>query len=280
MSADLAIVTPVRGRPDALRGCAASVDRQRSEGSVEHIIVDGGVARRAPARRESPGRLWLQEPDDSLYEALNRGIAASSAPVIGQLNADEQSLPGTFNRVLDIMARAPSVDLVFGDYILVDAAGRPLAARREIPARQVWLRHGVNSILSCATFFRRSLWERTGPFDASLRLLGDKDWYLRALDAGGRFRHVGRYLALFTLGSHNVSRDDGLARREQAEVRQRHGGTGAGWRRLLVSVARRSEKALHGAYFPHRVHYPYCCPDGREIWISGWTRNRWPREMD
>lgn len=276
MQADISIVTPVRNLYPGLLRCMASLDGQREDLSLEHVVVDAGTDL-PPAglcRRRPPETIWIRDRDRGIYDALNKGIRQSSAPIIGQLNADEQSLPGSLKRVQEIFQKHPRVDLVFGDYLLVNDQGRPLGARREIPARYRYLRNGVNYLLSCTVFFRRELWLGNGEFDSSLRLLGDKDWYLRALEKGALLHHEARYLALFALGRGNASRDRRLARREQELVRRRHGGASASTR-LFASLGRWTEKLLRGCYGPRFVRYVYCHEDGRRETVSGWTGCRW-----
>lgn len=164
------------------------------------------------------------------------------------LNADEQLLPGALVRVAEEFRLHPEADVVFGDYLLLDAEGRPTAARREIPANAWLLRNGVNSILSCATFFRAEVWEALGGFDPSFSLVADKDFYLRALAAGFRFRHVRAYLGAYANTGDNASvRDPIRARREQARLRAKVGAQPAPIRRIARTI-RCASKLLNGCY--------------------------------
>lgn len=276
----LSVVTPVRNDLDSLRGCCASVRRLAAELPTEHVVVDGDSRdgtrewlREAAGTRTAAdsagvplaGFQWRSRPDAGMYEALNRAIALARGQYILHLNADEQVLPGGAPALVRRLDSRPGVDLAFGDYLLAGPDGTRPAARREIPARSWYLRNGVNYILSCAAVFRRELWQRVGPFDAALKLLGDKDWYLRALESGARFEHVPRYISVFILRGDNLSRSPRAAE-EQSEVRRRHGARGRPVRWAARS-ARILEKALRGTYWPRRITFPLILPEGHEITV-------------
>ena len=61
--------------------------------NVEHIIIDGGSTDGTPEiirKYEHAIDCWVSEPDESIYEAINKGIALSSGDIIAVLNSDDK----------------------------------------------------------------------------------------------------------------------------------------------------------------------------------------------
>jgi hypothetical protein len=151
----------------------------------------------------------------------------------------------------------PEIDAIFGDYLVVDAHGRAVALRREIPLRRFYVANTFLYAQSCTLFYRRKLWE-SGllRLDSTLRYAADKDLVLRLLQHGVRFLHLPQVLALFGIDGNNLSTHANMAREAEA-VRLRHGSLR--WRplRALAYGGRRVERLLRGAYASADVNYHF-----------------------
>jgi len=281
------IVTPVLNGWPRIRATVASVAAQRADAddcafSVRHVVQLS--TRSTDASREwlgkqaretaSPSPFALREADDGgLYNAIALGFTpattiASPFDILGWLNSDEQYLPGALDCVARVFAARPDIDAVFGDYLVLNAEGVPVSARRALPARLWYLRNATNYIFSCTTFFRRSLWDSLGGFNPAYRRVADKELYLRALARKARFLHIPAYLAAYTMTGHNASLDAaGLS--EPLALRTQLGIPQSSVRRLLPRLCRNLEKALRGAYFPERVQTTLFDNEGAPFDFSG-----------
>lgn len=242
------VATPVRNALPGLRRCVGSVRGQRGM-EVEHLVQDACSTDGTRTWLERQADLnWRCERDAGMYDAINRAWGRASGDILSWLNADEQYLPGALVAMADAFARHPGADVLFADTIIVDAEGDPLAARREIPLRNWYLRHGFLYALSCTLFFRRRLLaEGVLRFDTSYRFAGDYDLMLRLLDAGCRVVHLRRYVALFGVDGRNLSLNPAMER-EGDEIRARRGVRGTGPAALASKAARRVERLLTGCY--------------------------------
>ena len=194
------VVTPVLDGRARFRACAASVRAAAAAlrgGEVVHFVRESAASREPVEDYAAEfGCDYARAPDRGLYDAISAGLDAACAAgcdALAWLNADEQWLPdapGHAQRVLESNAR---IGLVYGDYRLLGPDGSLRAARRELPVRRPYLRNGVNYLLSCTVFFRRSVWENSARFDLSYPRLADKKWYLGLLASGVRAALVGRY---------------------------------------------------------------------------------------
>jgi glycosyltransferase involved in cell wall biosynthesis len=200
----ISIVTPSRNNSEWLKLCIASVADQ--SGDVEHIVQDGA---------SNDGTLtWLlddprvqarSEPDRSMYEAINRGLACATGDVLGYLNCDEQYLPGALEKVRRYFSNHPNVEIIFGDAIVVEADGSFICYRKTVTPHllHTWI-NGNLSIFTCATFFRRSLLDRGLTFNPNVRMVGDTEWLLRVIRSGARMGSLREYTSAFTMTGGNI----------------------------------------------------------------------------
>ena len=85
---------------------------------------------------EFPNVRLFQERDAGMYDAVNRGLRRGTGDICAYLNCDEQYLPGALAAVQSYFRQHPEVDLLFGDVIVVDAAGHYLCSRRVLTPRK------------------------------------------------------------------------------------------------------------------------------------------------
>ncbi len=269
------VVTPVLDARRTFAACAASVARCRTaarDAEVVHFVRESDRSREPVEDLAlACGCDYLRGPDSGLYDAIARGLddaCSAGCDVVGWLNADEQYLPNALSAAQRVFESNASIGLVFGDYLLLDAAGAVRAARREIPARRFYLRNGVNYLLSCTVLFRRGVWENSGRFDLSYRFLADKKFYLSLIDSGVKCSLIPEYTAAFAMTGNNASLSPD-ATAEQARLREETGAFASPAARGAVRALRAFDKAVHGCYCPDRLDCEIFAPDGSPRRVSG-----------
>ncbi len=235
--------------------------------SLEHIIQDGQSGDNSLDWLFSQSDLDVRsEADSGMYQAINRGWARASGDILSWLNSDEQYLPGTLEKVLSVFEKYPDVDVVWGNMICIDPSGEPIAARREIPARFLYMRNCTCYMPSCAVFFRRKLWD-SGilKLDETFRVSADKDLYLRLLRANIKMFHIKDYLSLFEVSDENLSvtmkhhvKDEGI------RIYRDYGAFKNPILRRAVHGLRYCEKLMQGSYFRRDISYTLTISDKPE----------------
>ncbi|MBW8829372.1 MAG: glycosyltransferase [Burkholderiales bacterium] len=156
---------------------------------VETVIVDGGSTDGtldvlSPYR--SRVSTLVSEPDNGIYDALNKGIRLSSGDVIGFLHADDLFANAhVLSKVAAVFAD-PTVDAVYGDLVYVRKGdiGRIVRQWHAGACSRAALRSGW--MPPHPTFYvRRSIYDRLGGFDTRYRIAADYDSILRLLFVGG-----------------------------------------------------------------------------------------------
>src|SRR5660397_164663 len=115
----VSVITPTYQRCSALSHCLDSVAAQTYK-NIEHIVIDGGSTDgtiQLLKRRTHDYRLtWTSEPDQGMYEAINKGLNRSSGEVLCYLNSDDLLFPWSLAVVVAALKEA---DLVYGDLLLL-----------------------------------------------------------------------------------------------------------------------------------------------------------------
>jgi len=87
----ISIVTVVFNAQNTIERCIESVARQGFK-NVQHIIIDGGSTDDTLKIIKNFGdriSILISEPDQGIYDAMNKGISLADGDVIGTLNSDD-----------------------------------------------------------------------------------------------------------------------------------------------------------------------------------------------
>jgi glycosyltransferase involved in cell wall biosynthesis len=183
--ARVAVVIPCLDAGPPLR---AAVDSALRGPDAEVVVVDDGSTepRTLEVMREleREGVPVLHQPNRGPAAARNAGVAATTAPYVLPLDADDELKPGTATALADELDRDPQLALVWG---LVELAGRrdPLVPAAQLDA---WLLTHLNQVPNC-TLLRRNLLEHVGGWRSGIDF-EDWDLWLRCALAGARGRRI------------------------------------------------------------------------------------------
>lgn len=189
------IITVCFNAKPQLPGTCGSLRAQSHNGGVEWVVVDGA---------STDGSItWLvdQQPDvfvsgsdSGIYDAMNKAIGLASGEWLFFLNAgDAFADDRVLHDVQAAIAAHPGAQIVYGDVLYVGAAGSRRKRFHWVTRRRLLF----GDLCHQAVFVRRSLFQRTGPFDTALRWNADFDWFVRVFRAGARLHYMRRDIACF-----------------------------------------------------------------------------------
>lgn len=153
----------------------------------ELIIIDGGSTdgtQSILSRHESLLGYWVSEPDNSIAEAWNKGLARASGEWVLFMGVDDALENASVLESMVPHLRAATVDVVYGQTLFEHGLfdGQTMGAPFDIKAlrRSMTLPH-------VSTFHRRRLFREVGDYDPDFRIALDYELLLRKRDLTGQF---------------------------------------------------------------------------------------------
>jgi len=213
----LSIITINYNNKAGLEQTLESVCGQRLS-NFEFIIIDGGSTDDSQKVIENHAdRIshWGSEPDNGIYHAMNKGIAAANGEYLLFLNSGDW-LAG--NTVLEqVFAQNPTADIVSGDICFYDTEKKNVRWHVPSPDQLTAKTLFLGTLPHQATFIRRELFHRFGPYNESLQVVADWLFFLEVLlERNCTYEHIPLTISYFAMDGISCSPSaQGLPRREQ-----------------------------------------------------------------
>ena len=189
MAPMFSIITPTYNRSAFIKETVESVKSQNFP-SIEHIVVDGGSTDETlDILREYPQLRIISEPDEGMYDAINKGLSIAQGTIVGILNSDDVYGPDIFSAIAQQFEANPDLEAVAGGTaVFSDTSGKRqiLRTRLWIEPEELWFRLASYPSTN-AWFFRKTVFERYGRFNPKYRYAGDREFLLRAALAGMKY---------------------------------------------------------------------------------------------
>ncbi|NBB79906.1 MAG: glycosyltransferase [Verrucomicrobia bacterium] len=180
MSLKISIVTPCFNSAAYIEETIQSVLSQ-SYDNLEYIIVDGGSTDGTVdiiRKYEKHLTAWISEPDEGMYDAVNKGFDRASGDIYCWINADDTLLPEALSTIDKAFTCHPEVNWLHGRTVYTNETGDMTKQGPLFLFHQEWIQQGYHGL--CAQFiqqhccfWRSGLWYAHGPIPVRLRYAGD-----------------------------------------------------------------------------------------------------------
>ena len=196
----LSIVTINRNNAVGLEKTMLSVASQTYK-EFEYIVVDGAstdgsVEVIKKLETEFGKRLkWISEPDIGIYNAMNKGIRMASGDYIQILNSgDILAASDVMERMIAALEHQENeVGILYGNMIRNYGNGRLVRDKRKSKSQEPraesveWTMYDFikGTVNHDPTYIHRSLYEKYGLYDESLKITSDWKWFVNAVVFGG-----------------------------------------------------------------------------------------------
>lgn len=179
----LTIITPVWNNADTIAHCLRSIAEQTQP--CQHILVDGSSTDgtlEIIEQNRTVNMTVISEPDQGMYDAINKGLKFATGDVIGVLNSDDfYATNGVLEKVANVFNNS-EIDASYGDLVYVDRQDTEKVARNWHSGDYNRKRFYNGWMPPHPTFFlRRMLYEEYGGYRLDLGSAADYELMLRVL---------------------------------------------------------------------------------------------------
>ncbi len=229
----ITIITVTYNAASVLQRTLDSVCTQTYK-DIEHLIIDGASKDETVQMAESykaqvPYKVVIRsEPDQGLYDAMNKGLHKATGDYLIFLNAgDALHANDTLETVSQLSSNSPAV--IYGDTSIVDSEGRFLHLRRLRPPKQLTWKSFKQGMLVChQAFYVRTDIAQQEDYDLLYRHSADVDWCIRVMKRA-ELQHLplvntNAILADFMEGG-NTTQNHRASLKERYQVMCHHYGT-------------------------------------------------------
>jgi glycosyltransferase involved in cell wall biosynthesis len=184
---------------DALLSVLNQIDKR-----FEYIVVDGASTDNSVEiiRRHQAGiSKWISEPDDGIYDAINKGIKMASGKFIGILNADDLLNDGILSNLAIEIEQSPELDYLYGFVERMTTSGKvydiasslAMSEMEQNKFKQIPIPHG-------ALFVKKKLFEELGYYKTDYIINSDYDFILRMIENGKNGKKINLAISRFRDG--------------------------------------------------------------------------------
>jgi glycosyltransferase involved in cell wall biosynthesis len=181
----ISIVTPVFDRIEFLEDTILSVISQGYP-NLEYIIIDGGStdgSLELIKKYEKSISVIISEPDNGMYDAVQKGFDRSTGEIMAWLNSDDIYKPGSLFMIASIF-NDTGVEWISGMGSLYNKDGYCVKTNNLSKwSKSTYWFPDYTWVQQESVFWKRSLWERSGGYiNKELKYAGDFELWCRFFD--------------------------------------------------------------------------------------------------
>lgn len=167
---------------------------------LEYIVVDGGSKDGTIAILEKYDAFidkCVSEPDQGIFDAMNKGISMATGDVIAFLNSDDWFEESVLGNVVAAFADGGCDCVCCDNFVLGKNGQREYYDASKYSAEDL---HMQMIYYHSAIFCRKEYFKQNGNFDLQYKIASDYDWFLGIVEKGARLRYIHKPAFTFCYG--------------------------------------------------------------------------------
>lgn len=181
--------------------------------NIEYILIDGNSTdgtKDVILKYKDSIATFISEPDEGIYDAMNKGIRQATGDIVGIINSDDWYETDAVEKVVYNFEKN-NAELIYGTMWNISENGMRTLSK-PVFQNQLWW----EMIPHPTVFMKRYIYEKYGGFNIKYKIVADYDLIIRLYIDGIKFMYINEIIANFRLGG--ISTRNKLACAE--EVRQ------------------------------------------------------------
>ena len=213
----VSIVTVIYNGEKYIEKTIQSVLHQ-SYDNVEYIIIDGGSTDKTLdiiKKYDKYIDYWVSEPDEGIYDAMNKGLSLCNGAIIGIINADD------WYETYAVKLSVDALEKQNGDYTCGSVRKIPseLLVRPICPMEAHKIYQGM-MYPHVSAFIRKDIYQKVGKFDTRYKIAADFDMAMRIHLHGYKAICINKVLATVVEGGISAN---GASSKEYMAIAVAHG---------------------------------------------------------
>jgi len=198
----VSVIMPVYNGAKFLAEAVTSI-RQQSYHPLEIIIVDDGSTDETAEIVTGLGKdiRYAYQRNSGPAAARNKGLEMARGEIITFLDVDDLWPPDKLRIQVTRLVNNPNLDVVLGRIQFIKLPGAAEFQMQGPNNTQVNVHLGSGA-------FRKSVFDKVGVFDETLRYSEDHDWFLRAREQGISMTIVEQVTLHYRLHGNNMTQDE------------------------------------------------------------------------
>ncbi len=178
----ISIITVTYNSEKTIKDTLASIANQTFK-NIEHIIIDGKSTDNTIniIKKSNHNVVLISEPDNGIYDAMNKGIKIASGDIIGILNSDDLYFDNNIiNMVVNEFIIDNELNILYGDLVYVKQYNTSKIVRNWITCDfyNNYFENG-NVPPHPSLFLRNKVYEVAGLFNSQFNFASDYEFMLR-----------------------------------------------------------------------------------------------------